>query len=120
MNPNQQGTSPMNFEAFELSLQLICALRAPLARLQQHDASLANQLCRAASSVSLNLSEGRRRVGKDRLHLWRIAAGSADEVRAALRVAQAWGYIEQELVAESLALLDRVLAMLWRMTHASR
>ena len=110
----------MNFEAFEISLQLIAALRTPIERLQQHDASLANQLRRAASSVPLNLSEGRRRVGRDRLHLWRIAAGSADEVLAALRVAQAWGYVEQDLVAESLALLDRVLAMLWRMTHGSR
>jgi len=108
------------FEAFELSLRLIAALRAPLERLQQHDPSLANQLRRAASSVSLNLSEGRRRVGKDRLHLWRIAAGSADEVRAALRVAQAWGFVEENLATESLALLDRVLAMLWRMTHGSR
>jgi four helix bundle protein len=107
----------MTFEAFEISLQLISALRTPIERLQHHDSSLANQLRRAASSVSLNLSEGRRRIGKDRLHLWRIAAGSADEVRAALRVAQAWGFVEQELLGEPLALLDRVLAMLWRMTH---
>ena len=108
----------MNVEAFELSLQLIAALRAPLERLQHHDAQLSSQLRRAASSISLNLSEGRRRVGKDRLHLWRIAAGSADEVRAALRVAHAWGFVQQELLTQPLALLDRILAMLWRMTHA--
>ncbi len=108
----------MNFEAFDISLQLIAALRTPIERLQQHDAPLANQLRRAASSVPLNLSEGRRRVGKDRLHHWRIAAGSADEVRAALAVALAWGYIESESINEPLALLDRVLAMLWRMTHS--
>lgn len=107
----------MHFEAFELSLQAITSLRMPLERLQSHDASLASQLRRAASSVSLNLNEGRRRVGKDRLHHWRIAAGSADEVRASLRVALAWGYVEEAMVSEPLALLDRILAMLWRLTH---
>lgn len=107
----------MQFDAFEISLQLISALRTSIERVQTHDAPLATQLRRAASSVPLNLSEGRRRVGKDRLHLWRIAAGSADEVRAALRVALAWGYVDQAMVEEPLALLDRVLAMLWRMTR---
>lgn len=107
----------MNFDAFEISLQLIESLRSPIARLQNHDSSLCSQLRRAASSVSLNLNEGRRRVGKDRLHLWRIAAGSADEVRASLRVAQAWGYIEAAALEQSFVLVDRVLAMLWRMTH---
>jgi four helix bundle protein len=108
----------MNFEAFEIALQLIDALRTPIERVRNHDSALASQLRRAASSVPLNLSEGRRRVGKDRLHLWRIAAGSADEVRAALRVAQSWGYVDSQSLIEPLALLDRVLAMLWRMTHA--
>lgn len=107
----------MNFEAFDISLQLIAALRTPIERLQQHDAALASQLRRSASSVPLNLSEGRRRIGKDRLHYWRIAAGSADETRAALAVAQAWGYLDSQSTAQALALLDRVLAMLWRMTH---
>jgi four helix bundle protein len=107
----------MQFDAFEVSLQLIASLRAPLSRLQTHDADLAGQLRRAASSVPLNLSEGRRRIGKDRLHLWRVAAGSADEARAALRVAQAWGYVEDAVIQEPLALLDRLLAMLWRMTR---
>jgi four helix bundle protein len=109
----------MNFEAFEISLQLIQTLRPLIARLQNHDSALANQLRRAASSVPLNLNEGRRRVGKDRLHLWRIAAGSADEVRASLRVSAAWGYLEDEALREPLALVDRVLAMLWRMTNGT-
>lgn len=107
----------MDFQALEISLQLISALRTPISRLQTLDPALASQLRRAATSVPLNLNEGRRRVGRDRLHLWRIAAGSADEVRASLRVALAWGYIEPELLTEPLALVDRVLAMLWRMTH---
>ncbi|HEV8323437.1 MAG TPA: four helix bundle protein [Myxococcota bacterium] len=107
----------MHLHAFEVSVALIRELRALVARLQTHDADLASQIRRAASSVPLNVSEGRRRVGRDRAHVWRVAAGSAAEVRAALLVAEAWGYLEASSLREPLALLDRLLAMLWRMVH---
>jgi len=107
----------MPFHAFDVALEMVQQLRQPLAILATHDASLAQQLRRAAASVPLNVSEGRRRVGRDRLHLWRIAAGSADEVRACLRVGEALGYFAPAVTADSLVLCDRVLAMLWRLTH---
>lgn len=107
----------MSFDAFDVSLQLVRSLRQPLKQVQACDASLATQIRKAAASVPLNFNEGRRRRGGDRRHLWRIAAGSADEVRACLLVAQAWGYLEAEDLVEPLALLDRVLAMSWRLTH---
>ena len=62
-------------------------------------------------------AEGQRRVGKDRKHLWRVAAGSADEVRVALRTAVAWGDLNAAQTAKPMQLLDRVLAMLWKMTR---
>ena len=40
---------------------------------------LADQVIRSASSVPANLAEGRGRTGRDRLHHWRIAFGSARE-----------------------------------------
>ena len=107
----------MSLQAFDVSLELIRSLEQPLACLDRRDADLAKQLRRAAASVSLNLSEGSRRQGKDRVHLWRIAAGSADEVAASLRVAEAFGYLREPASAQSLALCDRLLAMLWRLTH---
>ena len=107
----------MRFDAFEITLQLIRSLRDVLAVLDRRDPSLALQTRKAAASVALNLREGRRRVGKDRTHLWRVAAGSADEVQAALLVAEAFGYLEAAVVSKPLALVDRVLAMLWRMTR---
>jgi len=64
------------------------------------------------------LAEGNRRAGQDLLQFFRIAAGSAAEVRAALEVAGAWGMIDAAPVAE--AELDRVLAMVWRLTHPRR
>jgi hypothetical protein len=39
-------------------------------------------------------------------------------VRGSLLVAEAWGYIEPKAVAPSLELLDRLSAMLYRMTHS--
>jgi four helix bundle protein len=93
------------------------SLEQPFASLDRRDADLAKQLRRAAASVSLDLSEGSRRHGKDRIHLWRIAAGSADEVAASLRVAEAFGCVRAAASAQSLALCDRLLAMIRRLTH---
>ena len=107
----------MNFIAFDLSLDLVRSLREPLAQLAVHDRALADQARRATSSVPLNLAEGRRRAGKDRIQSYRIAAGSADEVRAALLVAAAWGWLPEPALSAPLALLDRLLALAWRLTH---
>jgi four helix bundle protein len=105
------------FFAFDASLELIRSLREPLPALTQRDPELASQLRRAAASVALNLSEGRRRSGRDRLHLWRVAAGSADEVAASLKVAEAWGHLDRVAITPALATCDRLLGMLWWMTH---
>ena len=107
----------MRFQTLELSLEIICDLRIPVRKLRSLDSKLADQICRAGSSISLNLAEGNRRAGKDKQHHWRIAAGSADEVRTALRVAEAWGYLQVKDTKQALELLDRCLAMLWRLTH---
>ncbi len=106
------------FEAYEVALELVAALRPALDQLAKRDSDLANQMRRAAASVVLNLAEGARRSGRDRLHLYRIAAGSAAEVRAALAVARAWGNLALDSEVE--ALLDRVLAMVFRLTHGRR
>ena len=49
------------------------------------------------------------------MQCYRIAQGSALEVRAALDVAQAWGFLESS--AEVEAQLDQLLAMLWTLTR---
>ena len=107
----------MAFEVFEVAVQMVGALREPLIVLGRRDPDLARQVRRAAASVALNIGEGRRRTGKDRIHLWRVAAGSADEVASALRVAEAFGYLNGAGAGAALKLCDRVLAMLWRLTH---
>jgi len=106
------------FHAYDAALGLVSSLRPVLEQLRTQDRALADQLRRAASSVALNIAEGNRRVGQDRIQFFRIAAGSAAEVRAAMAVAVAWGSIEASPVAD--VQLDRVLAMLWRLTHRPR
>jgi four helix bundle protein len=105
------------FVAFEMALQIIGSLRGVVEVIRRRDARLAQQIEHAASSVAANLAEGNRRQGKDRLHFFRIAAGSADETRAHLRVALAWGWVKSDAIGAPLALIDRELAMLWRLTH---
>jgi four helix bundle protein len=110
----------MRFEVLDVSVQLVDALRPLMVSLGQRDVDLARQVKRAGSSVTLNIGEGRQRMGRDRLHSYRIAAGSADEVRVALRTAVAWGDLAEPEVAPALALCDRIVAMLWRLTHPAR
>jgi len=99
--------------AFEIGLAVVEALRPLMARIGACDGDLARQIRRAASSVPLNVAEGRRRSGKDRAYHYRVAAGSAAEVRAALRVVAAWGYLEAHELAAPLALCDRELRLLY-------
>src|SRR5438477_10962622 len=101
----------MPFQALEIAIDLNRFLRQSLELIARHDSSLATQLRRAASSVPLNLAEARRRVGADRLHQFRIAAGSADEVTACLRVAEALGYVDLNAVSPALECADRVRAI---------
>jgi len=105
------------FHAHDVAMEMASALRATLEVLARQDRDLASQLRRAASSVVLNLAEGARRAGKDRLHFYRIAAGSAAETRSGLELAGAWGYVDPTSLEPVEILLDRVLAMLWRLTH---
>ncbi|MCB9897279.1 MAG: four helix bundle protein [Planctomycetes bacterium] len=105
------------FDALEISLETIAALREPLRVIRSTDGDLYRQMRRAGSSIPLNIAEGGRRVGKDRKHLWRVALGSAEEVRVALRTAVAWGDLDEARLVRPLALLDRVTAMLWKMTR---
>ncbi len=107
----------MSFQALELALDAIRHLVAPLATIRQRDPDLAQQLRRAAASMALNLGEGRRRAGRDRLHHYRVAAGSADEVVTALRVAESFQLVTEEAVAPVLERCDRVLAITYTLTR---
>ncbi len=100
-----------------VSLELIQLLRPLVERIRRRDRSLADQLVRAANSVALNIAEAGRSEGGTERSRFFSAAGSAKETLMALRVAVAWGYIDVEAARDAEQHLDRVNAMLWKLTH---
>ena len=90
-----------------LALDLIRALRPLCEQIARSSSDLADQLRRAATSVMLNLGEGVRRTGRDKTRAYRIAAAEAQEVKVALEVALAWGWLDEASVASLRALADR-------------
>ena len=107
----------MGFVAYEVSMKMVKSVAPVIQAVARKDRALADQMRRAASSVPLNVAEGSRRNGKDRKHSYRIAAGSAHELRTAIRVAESWGYVDAQSVGPVDALLDRELALLWGLTR---
>jgi four helix bundle protein len=103
------------FIAYDVSLLMISQLRVVMPAIKRADRNLADQIGRAATSVALNLAEGGARTAGDQRRLFEIAHGSAAEVRAAVAVGVAWGWIDQP--HELLATIDRVMALLWRLTR---
>ena len=107
----------MSFDTLEMSLAVMEQLAPIETKVRLRRRSLADEIGRAAESTALNVSEGRQRAGLDRPDLYRKAAGSASELTTALRIAKARGYISASDFAAIDAPLDRVRAMLWRLTH---
>jgi four helix bundle protein len=97
-------------EAAGIALRLAARVPAPFR-------PLADQLIRSASSVAANLAEGHGRSGRDRLHHWRIAYGSAKEVDTHLRLLAHARAGDVAQVARAAQLFDEVRAMTWRLLH---
>jgi four helix bundle protein len=107
----------MAFQVNELSIAMVEALVPLMPRIKQRDKALEDQLRRAASSVCLNLGEAEfSDPGNRRARLF-TAAGSAGETRNALRLAIAWRIVAPEDAAAATTLLNRIVAILWRMTR---
>ena len=97
-------------EAAGIAISLVMRVPAPLK-------SIADQVIRSASAVPANLSEGHGRSGRDRLHHWRIAYGSAKEVDTHLRLLAHARAIDQRRAESALNLFDDVRALTWRLLH---
>ena len=97
-------------EAAGITLALALRVPAPLK-------SVADQVIRSASSVPANLSEGHGRIGRDRMHHWRIAYASAKETDSHLRLLLHAGAVDSAQANTALQLLDEVRAMTWRLLH---
>jgi four helix bundle protein len=107
----------MAFQVAELSCELIEELRPLVSRIRARDRSLADQLMRAATSVVLNIEEGRGSDSGNQRARFFTALGSAKESRAALRAARGWRHVSVEEAEAADAVLDRICAMLWKLTR---
>src|SRR5262245_16153689 len=103
----------MTFECLEVAHEAVRSIGVVAEWIARRDQALSDQMRRAAVSIVSHIDEGRGAKPQQRTHYYRMALGSAREVTSQLRVAHAWGYVDDVTVA--LALLDRVRAMLWRL-----
>jgi len=101
--------------AYTVALELIPLLRPIEEAIQRHDAHLADQLHRAATSTVANLAEGQRREKGNKRRAYETAHGEAREILGCLDCAQAWGLVLDDGAAR--AKLDRLLALCWGLTH---
>jgi len=116
MHDTQQSTG---FDALDkaisaagIAISLVMRVPAPLK-------PIADQVIRSASSVPANIAEGAGRSGRDRLHHYRIAYGSAKEVDIHLRLLIGAGAIDASQANSALQLFDDVRATTWRLLHPS-
>ncbi len=97
-------------EAAGSAIKLVMRVPIPLK-------SIADQVIRSASSVPANLAEGHGRIGRDRMHFWRIAYASAKEVDSHLRLLDAAGVVNEAQTDNVLKVFDQVRAMTWRLIN---
>ena len=107
----------VRFDALRVGLEMVRALRPIIEKLRRVDPKLSDEIRRAASSVVANLAEGNRRQGRDRLHFFRMSAGSASEIEGELLTSMALGYVEECEIEAPIELEDRIQAMIYRLTH---
>ena len=106
------------FVSYERSLDLCECVNNLAPVIAAQNRNLADQMMRAAQSVSLNLAEGARYQDGNRAKHFRIAHGSAYEVKAAVDVAIRFRWIES--APRTYATLDHLLALLWGLTRVRK
>ena len=104
----------------DLALEMARELRPLLDDIGRHDPALRQQMQRAAASVVLNIGEAAYSQGRNEIARFHSAAGSASETRSALKLALAWGFVPRAPGERVDRLLDRILAMLWRLCRRHR
>jgi four helix bundle protein len=79
--------------------------------------NLSDQLRRAALSVPLNVAEGSGKTERDARRFYSFARGSALECAAILDSCGSLGLFPEADLNEALALLERIVSMLTRMSR---
>jgi four helix bundle protein len=101
---------------YDVIVTFLGELRPLIEGIARHDRDLADQARRAGASIALNAAEGSGARGRNRGLRYATALGSAREVRAALHVAQAFGYLEV-VDAPAMGHLDHIIGTLVKVTR---
>jgi four helix bundle protein len=79
---------------------------------------LADQLCRAATSIPLNIAEGAGEFSRrDKARIYRIARRSAAECAAVAEICVRLRLVDNHQASQARELLFRVISMLTRLTQ---
>ena len=100
---------------YRCSLELARLSAQVINELPRGHANLADQLRRAAASITLNFAEGcGKGSAKDRRRFFHIARGSANEVVAIFDVAHAFSAVDHDEHRMGVDIADHLAAMLSR------
>jgi four helix bundle protein len=104
-------------DVYQRSIEFLAFARRLLQRLPRGHADLVDQLRRAAQSTPQNIAEGAGKTTRaDKAKHYTIARGSAMECAAHLDVMRIEELIDDEHYGRGVELLERVVAMLTKMT----
>jgi four helix bundle protein len=79
--------------------------------------SIRDQLTRASESVVLNIAEAHPARGNERARKFQIALNEISECRGGIAILRVRRQIRREVYDELSKLIDRIAAMLWRLSH---
>jgi four helix bundle protein len=105
-------------DVYRVSVEFVAWAYHRAKSLEGPDRHARDQLLRASQSIPLNIAEANGNLpSPDRLRSWRIALGSTLECAAILDVLHVCGAMNGDESREGKQLLERIAAMLTRMTH---
>jgi len=106
----------MKLRIYGVAIDVVRKVQPILERVAKKDATLADHLRRAVTSVPLNLSEVEYSYGGNVRARFHTALGSAAEVRTCLELAEALGYV-RSMDAGLRDKIDRIIATVCRLAR---
>jgi four helix bundle protein len=110
-------------DVYQASLQFVELAGAVVQRIPHGQRYLADQLQRAASSISLNICEGAGEFSKkEKCRFYRMALRSGTECSAIIDIASRFSLLDGDTHRRNHDLLDRIVGMLTKLiaSHAGQ
>lgn len=110
----------MKFTVNDDIVGVIATIHLSCKIITRHDSDLARQIRRAICSVGLNAAEGLHARGGNRTVRLESAMNSGREVIFGMRIAGAVGYLPPERVRREVDAVDRIIAILYKLSRQPR